>query len=77
MIALTRPLPGASMQSSQVRRGACAWIIMRPLVVIRDFVSKFQILVTVGQHIDILGEEHDLSSLIGEHIDMDPQLFHN
>jgi hypothetical protein len=36
--------------------------------------NKFEILVTDGQDIDILGEEHDLSSLIGEHVDLDPKI---
>jgi hypothetical protein len=37
--------------------------------------TKLEILVTVGQHIDIVGEAHYISSIIGEHIELDPQLF--
>lgn len=37
--------------------------------------NKFEILVTDGQSIDIIGEAHNISSIIGDHIDLDPKLF--
>lgn len=37
--------------------------------------GDFRVLVTDGQHIDVLGKEYDISRFIGEHTDMDPQLF--
>lgn len=36
--------------------------------------TKLEI-VMVGQHIDIVGEAHNISSIIGEHVGLNPQLF--